>query len=812
MMTDPRTAIDQGPPAFVSPLEKAAAWRIFLLTAWGLLGLLFTGEVPAWLLLPALFLLPLAWMRYVRQAPVYAWFWNTALIIMMAITLQQYQATNLDAVVQFFILLQVGKIFTYRTPSDAPWVALVALFHLVATAVLTASLIFLPIYLIHLVLTASALGALAMARGELLEKQGPVLVSGYGRASGRYPSHGGALGLGGSIAKRDRLALVGMNRWLLALCLVCLLFTAFVFPMVPRLSTQRLFDNFSSAPASGAISDFSEEIQFGQFQEIGLSTVVAMYARPITNGLRPEYVRLRGVAVDEFDGRRWRRSSQPSLQMGSIIFPPFVRDMTRSAVEWQILLQPNQASHLMVPSFPEVLRLEENQTVLVDTQSGSGQLPGVPTKLFTYNVLSRHDSLDRRIDPGTTLDTMFLQPRRQETQRPLTLGERLAQATRARTQNTTAALVQVPDPGQSNQPEVVQAPPSNRGPRRQSIADRSYRQACLQVPDALNTSAMIELAQSWTEGTENNPFLMALAIEQRLKTTFQYSLTQTSQGNFIEDFLFRTRSGHCEYFATGMAIMLRLLGVPTRVANGYYSSEWNEANQAFVVRQKHAHAWVEVYLGDEVGWMTFDPTPPQGLDRVIQESVIARRIREILDSLRLQWYRNVIDFSLADQSGVRQALFSRNGLLARIAAWTNQGGVQQLADIARGGQAATWIGGGFVLFGLFVLGVTTREKIFSLLDRLRLRLASRQTTVAFYGEILRLLQRKGFHRPVGVTPREFAVQLANQYPELVGLPRITELFYKVRYAGHIPTDEDKNLILEVVREVRNKSKRISKTQ
>ncbi|MFN9704513.1 MAG: transglutaminase-like domain-containing protein, partial [Planctomycetota bacterium] len=80
----------------------------------------------------------------------------------------------------------------------------------------------------------------------------------------------------------------------------------------------------------------------------------------------------------------------------------------------------------------------------------------------------------------------------------------------------------------------------------------------------------------------------------------------------LGDFLVGGGAGHCEYFATALALLLRLQGIPCRLVGGYLAREWDQERKEVVVRGRHAHAWVEVL--DERGvWLTFDPTPPAGL-------------------------------------------------------------------------------------------------------------------------------------------------------------------------------------------------------
>ncbi|HMJ24613.1 MAG TPA: DUF3488 and transglutaminase-like domain-containing protein, partial [Pyrinomonadaceae bacterium] len=103
------------------------------------------------------------------------------------------------------------------------------------------------------------------------------------------------------------------------------------------------------------------------------------------------------------------------------------------------------------------------------------------------------------------------------------------------------------------------------------------------------------LAKSVTsKAGARNGFDEARAIEQYLRDNYQYSLDLRAGGpDPLADFLFRVRSGHCEYFSTAMAVMLRTRGIASRVVNGFLPGEYNEASGAYTVRQSDAHSWVE---------------------------------------------------------------------------------------------------------------------------------------------------------------------------------------------------------------------------
>jgi transglutaminase-like putative cysteine protease len=141
-------------------------------------------------------------------------------------------------------------------------------------------------------------------------------------------------------------------------------------------------------------------------------------------------------------------------------------------------------------------------------------------------------------------------------------------------------------------------------------------------------------------------------IETYLIQNYDYTLDLLGfdSGSPVEDFLFSTRRGHCEYFASSMVLMLRSMGIPSRFATGYLGAEYNPFEGYYIVRQSNAHAWVEAYLPDE-GWRVFDPTPPDG--RPLVESSGARLLFEqAWDFVIFRWDRYVLTFGFADQVSI----------------------------------------------------------------------------------------------------------------------------------------------------------------
>jgi hypothetical protein len=129
-------------------------------------------------------------------------------------------------------------------------------------------------------------------------------------------------------------------------------------------------------------------------------------------------------------------------------------------------------------------------------------------------------------------------------------------------------------------------------------------------------------------------------VETYLKRNYQYSLTlDWAPGSQpVSTFLFSAKRGHCEYFASSMAILLRASGVGTRVVNGFLMGEYNAIGDHYLVRQSDAHSWVEVFIPG-LGWREFDPTPP---DPQRGEISFAGRVSQYIDAMEMFWNSYVL--------------------------------------------------------------------------------------------------------------------------------------------------------------------------
>lgn len=171
------------------------------------------------------------------------------------------------------------------------------------------------------------------------------------------------------------------------------------------------------------------------------------------------------------------------------------------------------------------------------------------------------------------------------------------------------------------------------------------------------TPRMRELAQSvMGEGT---PEERLDRLEAHLLTEYGYTtdmLGRTGESP-IEDFLFTYRSGHCEFFASAMVLMLRAEGIPARFVTGFLGAEFNPLESYYIVRQQNAHAWVEAFTPDR-GWQVYDPTPPEG-----RPSLSARGLKlfltQLVDFVTFRWDRYVLTYGAEDQRSFFEKLRDR---------------------------------------------------------------------------------------------------------------------------------------------------------
>jgi hypothetical protein len=325
----------------------------------------------------------------------------------------------------------------------------------------------------------------------------------------------------------------------------------------------------------------------------------------------------------------------------------------------------------------------------------------------------------------------------------------------------------------------------------------------LQLPPGLD-ARIPELAKQ-TTARANNSYDKARAIENFLRSRFGYTLNLVGKpGNDpLAHFLFVTRAGHCEYFASAMTILLRTLDIPAREVNGFLPGEYNDLAGDYIVRASDAHSWVEVYFPGS-GWVTFDPTPP-----ATENSGLLSRLAKYIDWFELSWNEWVINYDFGHQVQMAQTLqrSSRNWTQS-LRAWFERAQIynrQRLKSM----QLRHGILGLLLPLALILLLVALRYNLIGKAMR-RLRLywqlhtpespqANPLLASRLYAELLRLLERHGFARRAAQTPLEFSSSV--QTPALAPtVSEFTRIYSNARYGG-APCDTLRlRYLLEQVRE------------
>lgn len=273
---------------------------------------------------------------------------------------------------------------------------------------------------------------------------------------------------------------------------------------------------------------------------------------------------------------------------------------------------------------------------------------------------------------------------------------------------------------------------------------------------------IVALAQEVTAGSRDQ-VAAARRLTDFLFTRFAYTRVLERQTTLdpIEEFLFVRRAGNCEYFAAALAVMLRSIGIPARVVNGFQRGEWNPYGRYFMVRLRDAHSWVEVHLAGR--WRTLDPSPRGEPEVAAAPSAIGL----YLDALRMRWYRYIIDWSLNDQVAaafkVRQATLTwRPRLAAAARAW---GDLRPVLAVA------------VVVVALVAVAFWSRGHRGS-----ARRAAARPPS--FYARALKALARSGFRPEPGETAREFSARVTGLLPGVAGpLHRLTSAYERVRFGA-----------------------------
>ncbi|HPB74881.1 MAG TPA: DUF3488 and transglutaminase-like domain-containing protein [Chromatiaceae bacterium] len=321
------------------------------------------------------------------------------------------------------------------------------------------------------------------------------------------------------------------------------------------------------------------------------------------------------------------------------------------------------------------------------------------------------------------------------------------------------------------------------------------RAAGLALPDNI-TERMRELVATWQAQAGQPEELIQAGLRYFNAESFYYTLKPPRLGsNPADEFLFETRRGFCEHYASSFTLLMRLAGLPARIVMGYLGGERNPLGNHLIVRQSDAHAWVEVWLPGR-GWTRVDPTAAVAPERVEPSPDLAGlasgrplRLRiggvgawgQLLHGLRLfsdavdeQWYRWVLGLDRSRQ----QALLERLGL-----GWLREYGLAGLMIMAAG-----------VVLGFLML-LLRREPGRTATDPLD----------QFYRHFCTLMARAGWPRQLNEGPIDYGQRLVAVTPAdmVERISSFTQRFARLRYGKGVADRKDLDLLRGDLRELKS---------
>jgi len=529
---------------------------------------------------------------------------------------------------------------------------------------------------------------------------------------------------------------------------------AVIFFLLPRFSRGYL-SGFNLQPT--LISGFTDDVELGEIGEIKKSSEVVMRIS-VDGGIAAAHgVHWRGIALTEFDGKRWYN------------VPHEPTTLTPTGEGW---------FHVSAqePDMPTVGR-PIHYTVLLE--------PIASTALFFANNV---ESLRGRFN-GETDATPF--------------GQRRAYLL----VDPTGSIFNPYHNYSRMQYEarsVLPTPPTAALRKAGSDYSNSIRQRYLQLP-ALDPR-IPELAKQITLHADT-PYDKASAIEGYLRSHYGYTLDLSGppQSDPLAYFLFQKRAGHCEYFAAAMTVMLRSVGIPARYINGFLTGEYNDVGGDLIVRASDAHSWVEAYF-PSFGWMTFDPTPPSD----DKPSGFFAGLGRYWDWFELQWSEWIINYDFLHQFTLAQNLHrfsldwtqrlrakfmeARRVATDRLTMWQSR--MIRTPAALPVGLAIVAV---FFVTGL-LLHPDVRQRLVTLWQ-LRISTAATMTphlATLQYSEMLRLLARRGIRKAPEQTPSEFAASLP--YANLSApVHELTGMYQAARFGGEAPDPRQASSLLNQIR-------------
>jgi len=487
-----------------------------------------------------------------------------------------------------------------------------------------------------------------------------------------------------------------------------------IFFLLPRISPRFLS---AYTPSSDVSTGFSDHVQLGRIGQIQQSNAVVMHVE-IENDLQGVYdLKWRGVALSTFDGHAWTNSFDQTQLLpsadGSYRLAPLSklnpRDasaVTERTIRYRVLMEPLGTNVFFLADQPLRLRGNFRQ---VSMDSG-----GAVYNLDADHPINRYEAQSELDEPDSNSDDLRIAPNLAPGVLP---------------GNVSGAIEIEP---------YLKLPPLD--PRIPKLAEQ-------------------------IAATAPNNYDKAIAVEQYLSTRFAYTLElpRNSPADPLANFLFVRKKGHCEYFASSMAVMLRTLGIPSRIVTGFRGGEFNDLTGRYVIRASDAHSWVEAYFPGS-GWVSFDPTPAG----IPATRTGWSRMQLYLDAAASFWREWIINYDVGHQRTLgRDAAVNSRHFLDETLAWIDRQH-RALLRLATHSYArftsspARWLGGVMALTA-FVIALLNLGRMIGAVRARALRKhperAPRESAALWYGRMVDRMARRGWRKLPSQTPSDFVAAI-----------------------------------------------------
>lgn len=681
-------------------------------------------------------------VRHAKEVHVHRAFINIAVLVATVILMIEVVAGDspvLQGIGHYLILLQLCKLFERKTNRDYVQILILSMLTIVAGAMLYSSPWFAAMTIVYLGLLSHTAMVFTLKRGLDTAARSQVVSETEPPGVEQVAWNVIRAWPGTSLRRRGVQILT-----------VILSVGVLVFLISPRNGSP---SGLLGGANAGAVTGFSEDVRLGDHVgKVYQSNNVLMHVR----FKAPQGVRipagpgayLRGATFTHYSNSRWSNEYQRKQSRHGSFVPKITREMLTDTVVQEISMNPSLLPNLFV-CFPAVQlsthdgnpAFQSDLTALLQKPT-----PGSGHVRYTAKFLA-HPLSDAALSHLRSVREYF-------------------------------SLDSAADP--------------RMGVETSDRVENLARQWC---------TDLLRMRRSRPELRDKIDLQIARRIARNLRSQYTYTLDLSDADpsrDGVEDFLFYTRKGHCEYFASAMTVLCRTLGVRAKLVTGFVPEEYNASGGYYIIRGRDAHAWSEIFT-PTTDWTPVDPTPPSG--RQIHGKTRWAPLKRRWARLEFLWYEKVVGYDTAQRK--------------RLGGWVKFQ-LEQLRSVC----LSAWRSATKYLIGLLIPSL-----IRGVLDRLLVRLAilvgliglvlegmliarcvrrslrSRHSGIEvlpvpmnrmkYLWRLLSLLHRKGFRRRPEQTLKEYLTEATHTLkmpPKIIG--KLIALTYRVRWGLEIPSRQE----------------------